>query len=144
MAVDTSRSYVLGGGGAGQGQGAYQAPHPGTAEHLIDTGLAHNIQGVWWTPMDNIGDLNKFPISRSSCTPLTWLSSSSVAMASLASCGFSCSCCGDRQQPPPDGHRARVIGEKIACRRCQHVLVINMIALHGRAPAPHNRRTLTC
>jgi hypothetical protein len=61
MPVDNSRSYVLGSGGAGQGQGAYQAPYPGTAEHLIDTGLAHNIQAVWWTPMDNIGDLPKFP-----------------------------------------------------------------------------------
>lgn len=60
MPVDSSRSYVLGSGGAGGGA-ALQAPPTGTAPHIINTALGHKIKAVWWTPMDNIGDLSKFP-----------------------------------------------------------------------------------
>lgn len=60
MAIDSTKSIVIGSGGAGAGQGAYQAPHTGHSEHIYNTGLGSPVRAAWWTPMDNIPDLVRF------------------------------------------------------------------------------------
>ena len=57
MRIDTFDGIVVGSGGAG----GYEAPQGDAKRHKINTGKGRVIKHCWWTALDNIGDMQKFP-----------------------------------------------------------------------------------